>query len=125
MEHLDATLVFLDPTIKPMDIRSRRVPHWPPALPDLARTVLDLMRRANEPLTTHEMALRLIARAPAWTGPICKGQASAGHEPGRRAAGGACEPAQATDTVADREITAAASRFLGYIEVVAGYGKQL
>ena len=29
-------------------------------LPDLARTVLDLMRRANEPMTAHEMALRLL-----------------------------------------------------------------
>jgi hypothetical protein len=27
---LDATLIFLDPTIKPTDIRSRRVPHRPP-----------------------------------------------------------------------------------------------
>ena len=60
LEHLDATLVFLDPAIKPARIRSRRVPHRPPVLPNLARTVLDLMRTANEPLTTHEMALRLL-----------------------------------------------------------------
>jgi hypothetical protein len=60
LEHLDATIVFLDPAIKPAGIRSRRVPHRPPVLPELARTVLDLMRRANEPLTAHEMALRLL-----------------------------------------------------------------
>ena len=59
--HLDATLVFLDPSIKPGGIRSRRVPHRPPVLPNLARTVLDLMRTANEPLSAHEMAQRLIA----------------------------------------------------------------
>jgi len=50
LEHIDGTLAFLDPSIKPSGIRSRRVPHRPPVLPDLARTVLDLMRRANEPL---------------------------------------------------------------------------
>jgi hypothetical protein len=60
LDHLDATIVFLDPDIKPTGIRSRRVPHRPPVLPDLARTVLDLMRRANEPLTAHDMALRLM-----------------------------------------------------------------
>ena len=38
LEHLDATLVFLDPAIKPAGIRSRRVPHKPPVLPELART---------------------------------------------------------------------------------------
>jgi hypothetical protein len=60
LEHLDATIVFLNPGIKPSGIRSRRVPHRPPVLPELARTVLDLMRRANEPLTAHEMAVRLL-----------------------------------------------------------------
>ena len=60
LEHLDATLVFLDHDIKPAGIRSRRVPHRPPVLPELARTVLDLMRTANKPLTAHEMALRLL-----------------------------------------------------------------
>ena len=59
LEHLDATLVFLDPDIKPTGIRSRRVPRRPPVMLDLARRVLDLMRRANEPMTAHEMALRL------------------------------------------------------------------
>ena len=47
LEHLDATLVFLDPSVRPAGIRNRRVPHRPPVLPDPARTVLDLMRRAN------------------------------------------------------------------------------
>ena len=49
LEHLDATLIFLDPTIKPAGIRSRRMPHRPPMVPDLARRVLDLMRAANAP----------------------------------------------------------------------------
>ena len=56
----DATLVFLDPGIKPTGIRSRRVPRLPPVLPELARTVLDLLRTAAQPMTTREMALRLL-----------------------------------------------------------------
>jgi hypothetical protein len=60
LEHLDATIVFLDPSIKPTGILSRRVPRQPPVLPELARTVLDLMRTATQPMTTREMALRLL-----------------------------------------------------------------
>ena len=60
LKHLDATLVFLDPAIKPGGIRSRRVPHRPPVMSDLARRVLDVMRRADDPMTAHEMALRLL-----------------------------------------------------------------
>jgi hypothetical protein len=60
LEHLDATLIFLDPDIRPAGIRSRRVPRQPPVLPELARTVLDLLRTAAEPMTTREMALRLL-----------------------------------------------------------------
>jgi hypothetical protein len=60
LEHLDATIVLFNPSIKPADIRGRRVPHRPAILPELARHVLDLMRIASEPLTTREMALRLL-----------------------------------------------------------------
>ena len=60
LDHLHATIVFLDPDIKPTGIRSRRVPRQPPVLPELARTVLDLLRTATQPMTTREMALRLL-----------------------------------------------------------------
>lgn len=36
------------------------MPHRPPVLPELARTVLDLMRTAAQPMTAREMALRLL-----------------------------------------------------------------
>ena len=35
------------------------MPRQPPVLPELARTVLDLLRTAAQPMTTREMALRL------------------------------------------------------------------
>ena len=38
LERVDATLVFLDPDIKPTGTRSRRVPRRPPVMPELART---------------------------------------------------------------------------------------
>ena len=48
------------PGIKPAYIRSRRVPHRPPVLPERARTALDLLRTTAQPMTTREMALRLL-----------------------------------------------------------------
>ena len=60
LDHLDATIVLFDPSIKPDGIRGRRVPHRPAVLPELARHVLNLMRTAAEPMTTREIALRLL-----------------------------------------------------------------
>jgi hypothetical protein len=60
LEHLDATIVLFDPSIRPAGICGRRGSHRPAVLPELARHVLDLMRTASGPLTTREMALRLL-----------------------------------------------------------------
>ena len=78
------------------------MPHRPPLLPDLARTVLDLMRTANEPMTAHEMALRLLQEHGLDHAdlPQAGGSHRRLHEPGRRAAGGACQPAQAAGAMA-------------------------
>ena len=60
LEHVDATLVLFDPSIKPAGIRGRRVPHRPAMRPELARHLLNLMRTVAEPMTTREMALWLL-----------------------------------------------------------------
>jgi hypothetical protein len=60
LDQLDATIVLFDPSIKPTGIRGRRMPHRPTVLPELSRHILNLMRTATEPMTTREMALRLL-----------------------------------------------------------------
>ena len=62
LAHLDATLLLLDPTLRPERIRAKRPPTALPVIPDLYRYVLDALRMAAEPLSSREVARAVMER---------------------------------------------------------------
>lgn len=64
LAHLDATMRLFDPGIRPNEIRPRRVQHrnawFRPG--ECLRLIYDELRDASEPLSTRDLAERIISR---------------------------------------------------------------